>query len=448
MDIETENDVEPALDMGSDRTAPAPSKHETPMAPREGDNPKFPPPDSTTAVRDQRVVSDRVRGMFRDAALKMSRGEVDRDELVPMGTAAAPAPTPAQSVEESELEPMAGGEQLPAAASPAAKAAAALPVPVPRAAAAAPAAPEPPRPADREIINAANEQRARELDLREQQLRSRESEIDGKLKEREAEIEGRLKQLPTRERLIETPVDAVAGWLKEQYGITDDTELKDTLTDLMTEVSVKYHNVELPDDVKSKVEGRKAKRQAKAYTAEIERRKADDVKRADEAKRTAEEARETAERETYDRKAVAQVNTLVAVDNRFPFVREYGEEAASLVWKSVVDNHKNGTPIDWADAAKELNERIREKVEETVATADRLRTLLPKTAPAVASKPAQSPGSASGPAPTTPARTAAKAPQPTRTDSSDDIVGEDRRDRRGRNARVLLQKHKLVPGQA
>src|SRR5882757_2089742 len=393
--------------------------------------------------------------MFRDLAAKSARG--DSDELVPMGTTAEPAPaSPAVAAEEADLEPMTAGEQLPAGASPAAKAAAALHVPSPRQAAVAatpPHAPvavaEAPRPVDREIINAANEQRARELDLREHQLKARESEIDGKLKEREAEIDTRLKQLPTRERLIETPVDAVAGWLKEQYGITDDAELKDTLTDLMTEVSVKYHNVELPDDVKLKVEGRKAKRQAKAYTAEIDRRKAEDSKRVDDAKRTAEEARETAERETYDRKAVTQVNTLVSADNRFPFVREYGEEAAALVWKSVVDNHKNGTPIDWADAAKELNERIREKVEETVATADRLRTLLPKTAPSAASKPAQSPGSASGPAQTTPARTAAKAPAPTRmSDNSDDIVGEDRRDRRGRNARVLLQKHKLVPGQA
>lgn len=425
-----DDEYAPALDMGTSESADEASATDhharvtttdAPAAPR-GDNPNTPPP---TPNREPRIVSDKTRAMFRELAAKVKAGEVsvESDDLVPVEHDAAPEPVETASPPAVAV----AAPVVPVTASPAAQAAAALPAPVPRPAPVAPTV---------DVGKAAEEQRKLLADMREKQLADREA----KLAERE-------KALPSREKLLESPVPTLAQFIRDTYGITDDADLKDTITDLMTEMSETYHGVKLPDEIKNRVESRKAVRSVKAYKANLDRQQADLIARSEAQTKADAEAREKADAALYEQRAVAQLTELVgAAQASYPYLAVQ-EGHAAIVWEVLKEQHSRGMTADWASAAQYANDYYKQEHERTEAEAakraTRLKTLLAPVATPAPAKAVASPGGASGPAPTPPAPAALQPPAKPQVDPADDIVGEDRRESRARSLRKLVAKHGL-----
>lgn len=437
------DDFEPAIDgTAPEREASDTTEHERhegaaapPPETRRGDDPNNPPADATSRSRAPREISDKTRAMFRDVVKKMQAGEIAaEDELVPVdhSTPSAPPAAPAvvQPAAAAPVQP-----QVPDGASQASKEAAAIPAPppgpVPRAAAPPPGLPAIPQ----------SDSRSAELDQRE-----------AKLKEREAAIDQREKKLPTRERMLENAVPTLAEYLKDVYGITSDDELKDTLTDLMTEMSETYHGVKLPDEIKARVDGRKALRTVKAVRATVDRERAELAEREKAVQKRADEEKQKAEVADYERQAVSQLGTLLPpVEAQYPYLA-IQENSPAIVWEVIKAAHDQGHKIDWVAAAKYANEYYKKDYEDSQAAgakrAARLQSLL---APASAAKPAPaqsaaSPSGAPGPAPTPPAQAKPAPPPPappTAPSADDELVGEDRRERRARTLRGLISRHGL-----
>lgn len=420
----SDSDYEPALtestDTGAD-SAPVERRGEPKPDPVQLPAGAVDDPDHSEP-RQQRVWNPKSRQMFRDLAAKVKAGEVsvEANDLVPMEHAAAqpvapaPAPAPAQPA-------------VPATASPAAQAAAVIPAPVPR-----PVAPQP------DVAKVAEEQRKLALDMREKQLA-----------EREAALVAKEKAAPTRGKLVENPVPTLAQYIRDEYGITDDAELKDTITDLMTEVSEQYHGVKLPDDVKARVEGRKAVRLVKASGARLAAREAEIAERQAAQARAEQEAREKADAAEHERRAVEQSTGLVTqAQATYPYLAVQ-DNAGAIVWEVLKEAHNLGHKIDWQGAAQYANDFYKTEFEKEQAATQqrsaRLQTLLAPAATPAPAPAAASPGGAPGPAPKQPAAPIAPpSPQPTPTvDPADDLIGEDRRERRARSARALLRKHGL-----
>jgi hypothetical protein len=289
-----------------------------------------------------------------------------------------------------------------------------------------------------DVAKAAEAQRVLLLDMRQKDLEAREA----KLLERE-------KQLPTREKMLDNPIPTLEQYIRETYGIADETELKDTITDLMTEMSERYHGVKLPDEVKTRVDSRKALRTVKAIKAETARERAELAAKAEAQAKADAEAREKQEAQQYEQRAVTQLTGLIETHQAsFPYLAVQDNHAA-IVWEVLKERHNRGESTDWNEAAKLADDHFKAEHERTQAElakrASRLSTLLaPAAAPAPA-QPAVSPGGAPGPAPTQPA-TAATPPQPTPAPTlqdPSDTVGEDRRDARARSLRKLIAKHGL-----
>lgn len=422
-------DFEPALDTGAAETsddAAGIDQHsrqataEPAPAPR-GDNPRLPP----VEPRPEPKGRDKARAMFRDLSAKVRAGEVAIDngsDLVPMEhEAAKPALVAA---------PAAVATPVPATASPAAQAAAVIPAAVQRPAPVA-------APQQNDVTKAAETQRALLLDMREKEIAAREA----KLVERE-------KTVPTSQKLIDAPIPTLAQYIRDSYGITDDAELKDAITDLMTEMSEQYHGVKLPDDIKNRVESRKAVRTVRADRLAIARERAEFATKAEEQRKADVDAREKADSEVYEKRAVSQITGLIEANQKtYPYLAVQDNHAA-IVWDVLKERHNRGESTNWAEAAQLADDHFKQQHEasqtESAKRAARLATLLAPVAPVAPAKPAVSPGGAPGPAPTPPAQAATPQlePKPALADPSDVIV-EDHRDARRRSLRNLIAKHGL-----
>lgn len=372
--------------------------------------------------RAQRVVSDKVRAMFKDIAAKAAASDGPGDELVPMEAAHSP---PAAAVE------VAAGTS----ASPAPTAAAtAAPVATPPA---APLAPPLPVPSAPDVGKAAAEQAKLLAELREKQLA-----------EREAKIVEREKLLPDRAALAERPGSAVIAWMRDTLGITDDGEMRTALADLVTDLSETGLGVKLPDEVKTPLEARRAARSYKAYKADMQRREQALVDARTAQEKTARDEQAKAKSADDERKAVAWVESklsdpTIKAAHKFLHDTELtgGMAPAAVVIEVVKEQLKAGQAADWAAAARYADDYFKSQAEATTKKAAYLQSLLaPATpAPAVAPAPkaAPAPGGASGPAPRTPAPT----PAPVEDDADSPL---DLRDRRRQSLRKIVAKHKAA----
>lgn len=433
-----DDDYAPALEMdgASAREASDVTHHERvdtaaapPPAPKPvGDDPNSPPqvPVAEPASRAK------ARAMFRDLSAKVMKGELSIDtgsDLVPVehdAPAAAPPPKHTAPVPAAPVPPT---------ASPAAQAAAAIAPPV---------APTrqvpPPQPPPHDVGKAEAEQRKLLLDMRQKDLEAREAALVAK-----------EKQLPSREKLLDRPVQTLAEYIRDVYGITDDNELKDTITDLMTEMSEQYHGVKLPDEIKTRVDSRKALRSVKAYKAGLDRERAELQAKAEAQSKADADARDKAEAVEHEKRAVAQLTGLLdAQQAQFPYLVVQDNHAA-IVWEVLKERHNRGLTTNWADAAKYANDYYQAEHErsqtESAKRAARLQTLLAPAATAAPAPAVASPGGAPGPAPT-PHAPAVPAPQPPAepqilTGDPSEIIGEDRKEARARSLRKLIAKHGL-----
>lgn len=370
----------------------------------------------TGGPRGQRVISDKVRAMFKTIAASHAGEDLETGEdLVPMvadtpSPPAAVAPVPAVQPAQAVTPP--AHSATPAAAAP------------------SPPAVQLPAP---DVGRAAIEQAKLLNEMRDKELAARE-----------ARIVEREKLMPDRAALAERPAETLMTWLKESWGVTDDAEMTSALTDLVTELSEKGLKVQLPEEVKTKLESRKALRSVKAYQAQLAgERKALEARQAelDKAQQTEREKQEQAQRE---RQAIATVTGLVAGTKESHRFLHAQENPAGIVVEVIREQLRRNQPADWEAAAKFADDYYRSEAEAHVKRAAHLQSLLAPAAPAPAAaapaKAAPAPGGASGPAPRTPAT---PAPQQTVTDEDDSTM--DRHERRARSLRKIARAKGLMP---
>lgn len=426
----------PSTDTGAEATL---ETRRGATAARSGDNPLTPPQDSTTAIRDQRVISDATRkAIAKIAALGKESGASAADlgdDLVPMEHVPA-AETPASPAKVAE-----------AAARAAVAPAAAAPAPV-----AAPVGPAP------EVAAQAAQAHAAEIMARAeaQRLEGEHAQRVKELEAREARLAAREKLLPDRTALAERPGEALASLLRNALGLTDkdDAELKDAISDLVTEASMQHLGVTLPDEVKTKLEARKALRSVKAYRLDLDRKEAEMTATREahlKADKDAVEQREAADRE---RKAISLVRELVGgTKESHPFIHAAGElglveDPSAVVVELIRAQRARGESADWQAAVKLANDHFRPKVEAAVKRSASLSTLL-NPAPAASAAPvAAAPAAAASQQvgeqvrrPTT-LTTTPTAPTTLEGQPDDGTELEDRYDRRHRGLRTLFAKHK------
>src|SRR6188474_2987373 len=234
-----------------------------------------PPADSTSSIRESRNVSQKTRDALRGIAKLAAQA----DTVVTIADEAA------------DLEPMEHEPALtttPASPSRAAEAQArAATKPEPTILREAPAAPQPDPQASAQSAAADIMARAEE----EQRRVAHELRVKA-LEEREKAIAAREKQWPDRTEIVERPAAVLSAYLKEVYGVTSDEELKEVLSDVVTDISENVLGIKMPDTVKSGLDSRKAVRTVRAYKADVERRE-----------RALKEEREAADKAAQDERA-------------------------------------------------------------------------------------------------------------------------------------------------
>lgn len=404
-----------------------------------GDNPLVAPPDSTTALREQRTISDATRkAMARIAQLgKQPDTTVDvGDELVPMEHDAAAKPAPAKVSPSAAAEAQARAAAQPVPVAPTPPPVLEQPAAAPQAAQSAAQAAEIMARAEADKLRSEHEQRVKDLEAREARLAERE------------------KLLPDRAALAERPGSALAAILRNALGLTDNdadkAELKAAISDLVTEASVEHLGIELPDEVKTKLEARRALRSVKAYKHDMERREAELAKQREtqqKADKDAAEQRDAADREAKAIKLVGEL--VVGTRETHPFLHAAGElgltDPTSVVVDLIRAQRARGEQADWQAAVKLANDHFRPKVEAAVKKSATLSTLINPAAPApVAAAPAAPATQQVGEQvrrpttlTTTPTAPAHQDPAP-----DDGLEVEDRYDRRHRSLRSLYAKHR------
>jgi hypothetical protein len=441
------DDFTPALTV-----EPSRSSAETPAAPSAGgtDDPKVAPPDSTTALRDQRVVSSKVREFARQIAAQM------RDsEDVPMGTGA-----PAAADESNELEPMTHDEPVPALAASSTAPAAVRPVAATPKPSVAPAAPKPPEPAAAptlpssasaaaEILAKAEAARQRqEYEAKLKDFESRTAEKEKALAEKERLLSEKEKALPGRRELVERPAAALSAYLKQTYGITDDAELKEVLSDIVTEVSEAALGIKLPDNIKTGLESRKALRSVRVYGAELSAREAALAAERESATKAQHAEAERQAAAAADAEAVRHIRELVATTaDTHPYLHAtstfgIADNPADIIVEMCRDQKAKTGQVDWKTAVDLANEHYKPKVEAAIKAAESLRPRILPSAPAATPRPVvpQVTGE-QVPRPRTLTTTpVAPAPAPAEDEFLPSI--DDRHERRHAQARALMQRHR------
>ena len=396
----------------SESTAPVLTGGET------GDNPNQPP---GREPRGQRQVSDKTKAMLRGIASRAAKEEGGlsgvSDDLVPMETVSPPAAAVAAVAVPPPVETPAAPPSSPAVV------AAAAPIPVPS-------------PAVDLAAKAAAEQAKLLADLKEKQFADREAA----LADREA-------KLPRNSDLIERPGATLAAYLRDVYGVTDDAEFKDVITDIVTELSETTLGVKLPSEVKQLLESRKAVRSVKAYKADLTRQQQAIADQRAAAEKQAREEREAFEAQQRERQAVAQVSQLLSapgVRDAHKFLHDAeltgGGDPAAIVIEVVKEQIKAGQPADWQTAARYADNYFKAQAEAAAKKAAHLQSLLAPAAPAAPAKAATPPGGTPGPVPKAPT-VAVAATTPDLPSESSDEPTMDRRDRRAVSVRRLVAKH-------
>lgn len=432
------DDLDVALQMPSTESGaeavPVTHRHGAPA----GDNPETPPADSTTAIRDQRVVSDSTRKAIRAIAeLGKKAGTVDLgDELVPMEH----EPAKAGAAPAAAKPAVAVAPATPAEANPAAPAPGRAPDPAAGAAAAAQAtAAEIMARAEVDRLRSDHELRVKDLDAREAKLAARE------------------KLIPDRAAFAERPGAALATMLRNALGLgeKDDAELKEAISDLVTEASMEHLGVTLPDEVKNKLDARRALRTVKAVKQDVARQQEEMAAQREANTKADKEAAEQREQADRERKAITLVRELVGgTKDSHPFIHAASdlgiiEDPSAVVVELIRAQRARGEQADWQAAVKLANDHFRPKVEAAVKKSATLSALLNPAAPAGSSA-AAAPAAVAAPAsqqvgeqvrrPTTLTTTPTAATPDPGTDDGPEM--EDRYDRRHRSLRAVFAKHK------
>lgn len=217
----------------------------------DADVPALPPPDGDIDVESRaagdasedplyrRVVSDGTRKLFANAAKKLAEQIADGGDDGMEPAIPPPDDKPVAAVGAAAPSPGAAAIAQPAAAAPA--------------------------------LDAVANRRGLELDVREQAITARESELAAK------EKSGTTME-SFRDRYADKPTATLTEVIKLLTG-ADDTELKDEVMDIMVLLSEDVLGVPAGKDVKLAVDAKRAVRTVKQYKAEQAKREAADKER-------------------------------------------------------------------------------------------------------------------------------------------------------------------------
>jgi hypothetical protein len=232
---------------------------DTTTEPPDLDMPAIPPPDGSDvefgAVADsgaddgdiiyRRSVSPSTRKLFASAAKSLGEqiasGAMDDDE---------PAIPPPNETPVAAAAPVASGATPPVAGAPVAAAAPAL-------------------------VDPAAGRKALELDVREKAIADREARI--------VERETRADSLANaRDRYMEKPFETIRDLIKEWTGASTDDEMRDEISDLVTDLSANGLGLGVSEAVRTRSDAKRALKLAKNYKASAERTAAETAKKAEE----------------------------------------------------------------------------------------------------------------------------------------------------------------------
>ncbi len=301
-------------------------------------------------------VSEKTRELFKKASASVRKQlEEDGDES-PFG----------EYDEGAAPKKNDGGSQLQSAV-------AATAVPAREANPVTPVAPQQPA-----VESATASQQSAEAQAYRAQLEARGVE----LAEREARIaeqerSGDLAQIRTTyfEKGAVAVRDMLKGWLGKDA--TED-DIRQEVADLITDLSVQVLGVEVPSEIRAKMDTKRALRSVKVLKDSISESEAQKAKRAEQ------------EREAEGRKLTIHTlnqeikNTSKDYAKQFPYLMAENDPGELVFLTAEKQYKKDGTVLQWTEAAKRVDEHLRKEVS---AFIDKRKHLI-SAAPATAGAPA------------------------------------------------------------
>ena len=189
------------------------------------------------------------------------------------------------------------------------------------------------------------------------------AELRSKLEAREVELAERERVLAERDsagdiaRIRDSYIErghmAIVEMIKSwSEGMTEE-QLQTEVADLITGLSGDILKVPVPREMRDQIEARRALKTVKAHTAKLSKREVEI-----EAKRKA------AEDAATEQRAIAALGNELAQEQHrkaFPFLAAE-DDAAAIVFDVVKTQHKrDGTLLQWTDAARKANEYLEKK---------------------------------------------------------------------------------------
>ena len=277
-------------------------------------------PNETVRGRNVHVISDKTKALFKAAAADLRKqlhdGDADLYELDTDEPPAKPAPAlPAAAV---------GAPQVPVPASPAT------------------APPAPPAPSlDPQVQQRLAEVNARaaELDAREKAILDRETRGDM----------AKLHEVYLDKGYAPAMVELVKQWT----GAATDAELANEIADLVTELSGHSLGAQVPQDIKARLDSKRALKSVKAHQQRLDKRESELATQ-----------REQAEQQAIIDRVVTQLHTEVTKPEHVTAYRFLAAEdnAGQLIY-DVYDAQfrRDGSKLTWQDAAKRANDYLETK---------------------------------------------------------------------------------------
>ncbi len=206
-----------------------------------------------------------------------------------------------------------------------------------------------------------------QLEARGVELAEREARIA------EQERAGDLAQVRTTyfEKGAVAVRDMLKGWLGKDA--TED-DIRQEVADLITDLSVQVLGVEVPSEIRAKMDTKRALRSVKVLKDSISESEAQKAKRAEQ------------EREAEGRKLTIHTlnqeikNTSKDYAKQFPYLMAENDPGELVFLTAEKQYKKDGTVLQWTEAAKRVDEHLRKEVSAFIDKRKHLISAAPATA--------------------------------------------------------------------
>jgi len=268
---------------------------------------------TVTPPRGQRPVSAKVRQLYKEAAAKIAaQRAVDPDALdddyvpaveAPDATNPAPVVPPTGVVSSS----------------------------------AAPASTTPPAPSlDPEVAKLREQWNAKHAELTDREKRITEAEQSGDF--------GKLREMYFDKGMAPAVYEAVKKW----EGSEDPEALKDAVADLVTDLSVNYLGVEVPAEVKQRLENKRAVKSVRLMKESIAQQEKSREAKLQQAQQE--------EQRVHVRTVLSKAMSEAKYIEQFPYLAAEEHPGSLILDVYEAQKKRDGTELHWEEAAKRANE--------------------------------------------------------------------------------------------